>query len=95
MVDMNLIEKIENLKINEDDLPKAITLRVYEDWVLRNRTINTVLAMPEIQATQQLIEMITEWWDKLYPEDIFDGSSGDDGAVFVSSIRELLKKVNK
>ena len=38
---------------------------------------------------------ITERWLKQYPADIFDGSSGDKGPLFVVAIREAVAKLKE
>ena len=78
-----IISKIEALKRDE--------VTVYD--IGHNDGISDVLEMPEIQAVDELIEKVQAWWDKCYPEYLFNGSSGDEGALDVVEIRALLKKV--
>ncbi len=35
--------------------------------------------------------VLETWWDRVYPEDVFDGSSGDEGALEVVRIRKMLR----
>lgn len=85
-----LIEKIEALKKKDyTDKQKAIQF-AFDGY---NQAIDDVLAMPEIQAMDELVKELSDLWIITYPEDIFDGSSGDEGALKVVRIRELLKAV--
>lgn len=44
---------------------------------------------------KELIAKVTLWWNEIYPEDIFTGVSGDEGALRVKEIRDLLNKVKE
>ncbi len=35
--------------------------------------------------------MLETWWYRHYPEGVFDGSSGDEGALEVVRIRNMLR----
>lgn len=39
---------------------------------------------------EALQELRDAWWDKHYPADVFDGSSGDEGALEVVRLREVI-----
>jgi len=54
---------------------------------------------PHIDALQARIAKLHEaaspaldWIDEIYPPDVFDGSSGDEGPVRIAAIRENLRK---
>lgn len=80
---MTIFEKIEALKKG--------TFGNYKNW--QDMGIDKVLDMPEIQAIDKLVEKVKAWWDECYSEKIFNGSSGDEGAIKVVEIRELLKSI--
>lgn len=47
-----------------------------------------------LKLHQELKEKVESWWDDIYPADIFTGVSGDEGAIRVVEIREILNKLN-
>jgi hypothetical protein len=51
--------------------------------------------LPELDdvVVAELIEKVRQWWNKVYPADVFTGGSGDEGAESVAEIRALLDKV--
>lgn len=49
-------------------------------------------AMPEPSLSlEEAAADALEWIDEIYPPDIFDGSSGDEGPVRIVAIRENLR----
>ena len=87
---MNLIQKIEALK--KERPARYLGTKNIEDE-LYAQAIDDVVNMPEIQAVDELIKEISDLWLITYPPDIFDGSSGDEGALKVVKIRELVRRV--
>lgn len=59
-----------------------------------NRAIKDILKIiKHYEVHDDLINKVSSWWDEVYPADIFTGVSGDEGAVKVAEIRELLDKI--
>ena len=44
------------------------------------------------RLAQRTIESVKPYWDRIYPERICDGSSGDPGAVEVVEIRKMINQ---
>lgn len=47
-------------------------------------------AAPAEEMRAALIDIKTNWWDKHYTADVFDGSSGDDGALEIVRLRNVI-----
>lgn len=76
--------KISNMKTKESDLCMQIVQFMYTD----------ILAILEpYMIYDNLVEKVLSWWDEVYPADVFTGVSGNDDAIKVGEIRELLDKI--
>jgi len=51
------------------------------------------LSAENTELTDLCGELLRHWFDEIYPADVFDGSSGDPGAVKVVYFREKLRAV--
>ena len=51
--------------------------------------------MVNVKEHIQTIERALRWFEKIYPSDVFDGSSGDKGVIEVIEIKEGLKRLKK
>ena len=66
---------------------------------ISNNNIIEIMVIRQLpQAKQALLlelkDKVQAWWDEVYPASIFTGASGDDGAIKIKQIRDLLGKIN-
>lgn len=65
-----------------------------EDWLLWDwisKLVEEVEREKEIKGFYQFISFIMNYLDENYPKDIFNGSSGDSGAVLIAKIRKAIE----
>jgi len=89
-----LIEKIEQLKYRlEDEVRCEYCVDIIDEAI----GIIKASKPPEFDSciVSELITKVRQWWDDVYPADVFTGVSGDEGAVRVAEIRALLDRVEK
>ena len=67
-----------------------------DDVVLKLKPVSSqkvaIVPLERYDAVQEALEAVKQWWDRLYPEDVFKGESGDEGAIRVVEIREKINK---
>jgi hypothetical protein len=67
-----------------------------ENNMLFDRAAHRLAELKEAQARMAELRAAAipalEWIDEIYPADIFDGSSGDEGPVRIVAIRENLRR---
>jgi len=68
----------------------------YKDLLVRLEALQEALAAdPEKWSFWTLVRIAETLLVRVYPEDVFDGSSGDLGAVFVVKLREALAVLSR
>lgn len=59
------------------------------------RRLELIALLAQDQAWDAVVLIGRELLDTYYPADVFDGSSGDPGPVYVAALRNALNRLKK
>src|SRR5436190_8201204 len=82
--EVDIFALLESITVNDEVVP------VWDAHRLMLAVCNSYES--ERQALHLAAAAALGWIDEIYPAEVFDGSSGDEGPVRIAAIRETLRK---
>jgi hypothetical protein len=58
-------------------------------------SVNNLMELARVSELEKLYAKVKDWWSTVYPEDIFTGESGDEGAVKVKEVWDIINNIRE